>query len=123
MAPLLRPTLVLAAALLAVVASGSVVLGGAGGVRPMDPVRGGRVQPTDQPAAGMAAKHSAGPIASQHPSACIYGYTPSPTPVPMPKQTPVSKGSASAASTIRVTGVLSAEGWVPPAGQTCPPEP
>ena len=115
-------------ALLALVASGGVALGHVGD-------RSAVAQAADVERTTSAAPDPAGsPLPSRtgafdaeterlrpRPTACTYPGRSSHRPAPTPARAPSRPGGASAVLT--VTGVLSAEGWVPPAGQTCPPEP
>jgi hypothetical protein len=119
MSPARRPYSGLALAAIALAVSGGVVLGYAGNSAPGgDALRetvGTELSAGPSPTLGLPAAGARQPGAD--PAACTYADQPSPTPEP------ASGAPISAGAVVRVTGVLSAEGWVPPPGATCPPEP
>lgn len=123
MTHVVRPVAVLAFALLALTASGSVVLGHAGDRSAAAAARGLQA-PTVS--GSPRTSHDGRPehrvdVARPHPSACTYDRAPSRTVAPAAVKPP--KRQLTAGAVVQVTGVLTAEGWVPPPGQTCPPEP
>jgi hypothetical protein len=122
-------------ALLSLAVSGGAVLAHAVDRSPGEQVRGQHAEATDpDPVASTVPGPSASPRTSREhdgggrvkrpipqPSACTYEDGPSRTRVP--KATPKAKGPIGASAVVQISGVVSAEGWVPPPGQTCPPEP
>jgi hypothetical protein len=129
MAPARRPSASLALVAIALAVSGGAALGYASGRAPGGDALRETVGASAAVSAPSAAEPSAGPSPTlglsaagagqpgADPAACTYADEPSRTPEP------ASSAPISAGAVVRVTGVLSAEGWVPPPGATCPPEP
>jgi len=121
-----RPIAALAVALLTLTTAGGVVLGHAGDHSP-GTAASDRPAPTARTAPGSPRMSNNGrpergaDVARPYPSACTYERLPSRTIAPAEAEPP--KRQLAAGAVVQVTGVLTAEGWVPPPGQTCPPEP
>jgi hypothetical protein len=147
-----RPLAMLAIALLAVTTSGSIVLGYAGDgwaggpVREHDAdLRGGHPTGSHAPeASGSPRPSQEGDLdvghgdgddrqggedregddhGSSERTPCTYGPQPSHTASPKPTPASPSTRTTGAGALVLITGVVTAEGWVPPPGETCPPEP
>ena len=114
MSPLLRRSIPLSVALGLVVAFAGIALGHAD-------VGAGRTAPTT--VAHESSRHDGDDGAGDRLSrACHYRYTPPAHRRPPPgRHWPRPHPGTSAV--VVVTGHLSAEGWVPPPGATCPPTP
>jgi len=119
----------LLAALVLVAGASAVSLGSR--ERPLAPVawEGARSTPAAAPqgqkadgASPAERGHDGESRPSPRPSACRYGDRPAARPAPSPSPRPARR-TLGASVVLVVTGVVSAEGWVPPPGETCPPAP